>query len=100
MKTIKGFDGLLSVYKDLPKVGGFYVDEDFISKKSIIESANYYLAESEEEDDDMEDDYKTWLEYPTFKAIIQNKLEHHPKSSKDELLNAVVYYLENDDFLD
>ncbi|MCL2896672.1 DUF7716 domain-containing protein [Brenneria tiliae] len=98
MKTIKGFDGLLSVYKDLPKVGGFYVDEDFLNNKDAIESSNYYLAESE--DEEMEDNYKTWLEYPTFKAIILNKLDHHPKSSKDDLLNAIIYYLENDDFLD
>ncbi|WP_387466217.1 hypothetical protein [Photorhabdus sp. RM323S] len=42
----------------------------------------------------------TWLDYQTFRAIIDNKLEHHPNATRDELLEAVVYYLEEDDFLD
>lgn len=100
MKAIKGFEGLLSIYKELPKVGGFYVDEIFNNDKNMILKSNYYLAESEGEDDEMEDDYKAWLEYPTFKAIIENKLEHHPGSEKEDLLDAVIYYLENDEFLD
>ncbi|NDO83942.1 hypothetical protein CJP72_25395 [Citrobacter sp. NCU1] len=100
MKTVKGFDGLLAIYKKLPKVGGFYVDNNFLNKKAIINNSNYYVPQSEEEDDDMEDVYKTWLEFPTFTAIIENKLEHHPDATKDDLLDAVVYYLEEDDFLD
>ncbi|ELX49246.1 hypothetical protein SEET535_16625 [Salmonella enterica subsp. enterica serovar Tennessee str. 4535] len=50
--------------------------------------------------DDMSDKYKGWLEYATFLAIIDNKLEHHPKASNEDLLDAVIYYLEEDDFLD
>ncbi|MGP0838100.1 DUF7716 domain-containing protein [Serratia sp. CY85251] len=65
-----------------------------------IETARYYLAETPDEDDDMEDEYKTWLEYPTFRAIIENKIDHNPAVGEKELLQAVVYYLENDDFQD
>lgn len=100
MKTIKGFEGLLAIYKQLPKVGGFFVNKEFSNERSAIKNSDYYLAESEEEDEDMEDDYDTWLEYPTFKAIIENKLEHHPTASNEDLLEAVMYYLEMDDFLD
>ena len=100
MKTIKGFDGLLSIYKSLPKVGGFYVDNNFINEVGAIKKSNYYLPDSEEEDDDMESSYKTWLEYPTFRDIIENKLSHNPHATKNELLDAVFYYLEEDDFLD
>lgn len=100
MKTVKGFDGLLAIYKELPDVGGVYVDNNFLNEKNTINNSNYYVPESDEEDDDMEDEYKTWLEFPSFKAIIENKLEHHPNSTKDELLDAIIYYLEEDDFLD
>ena len=100
MKTIKGFDSLLAIQKGLPNVGGFFVDKNFSNDRSVIKNAEYYLAESEEEDEDMEYDYATWIEYPTFKAIIENKLEHHPAASNEELLDAVIYYLEMDDFLD
>ncbi|CAI1736045.1 DUF7716 domain-containing protein [Serratia ficaria] len=100
MKTINGFKGLLSIYKNLPKFGGFFVDEDFVNRAEHIESARYYLSETPDEDDDMEDEYKTWLEYPTFRAIIENKIDHNPAVGEKELLQAVVYYLENDDFQD
>ncbi|MBS9444434.1 DUF7716 domain-containing protein [Photorhabdus heterorhabditis] len=103
MKMINGFDSLLAIYEELPGIGGFFVDADYISNSSYINNANYYLPDTEEEDEDMyemEDKYKSWLEYPTFKAIINNKLEHHPNATRDELLEAVVYYLEEDDFLD
>ncbi|HEI8866652.1 TPA: hypothetical protein SLG40_002160 [Serratia odorifera] len=100
MKTVNGFKELLAIYKGLPKVGGFFVDEGFVNRAEHIETARYYLAETPYEDDDMEDDYKTWLEYPTFRAIIENKIEHNPGVGEKELLQAVVYYLENDDFQD
>ncbi|WP_263263972.1 hypothetical protein [Pseudomonas sp. RIT-PI-S] len=100
MKMIRGFEGLLQVYKNLPAVGGFYVDKFFLNNKSFMTFANYYIPESEEEDEDMEEIYKTWLEYPVFKAIVDNKTEYSPASSSSELLEAVLYYIENDDFLD
>lgn len=100
MKIIKGLDGLLSIYKTLPKVGGFYVDDNFVNDANVINNSNYYLPESEDEDEDMENSYRTWLEYPTFRDIIDNKFKHHPNATKDELLDAIIYYLEEDDFLD
>jgi hypothetical protein len=100
MKVIKGFQGLLDIYENLPKVGGFYVDKNYLCSKEFLRSANYYIPESEEEDEDMEFTHRTWLEYPLFKAIMLNKIENSPQADKDDLLEAVLYYLENDDFLD
>ncbi|CDL82251.1 DUF7716 domain-containing protein [Xenorhabdus szentirmaii] len=103
MKTIKGFDGLLVIYKELEDAMGFFVDPDFKNEINCINDATYYLSETRDEDfdmEEMEDEYKTWLDYQTFRAIIDNKLEHHPNATRDELLEAVVYYLEEDDFLD
>ena len=105
MKTATGFANLLKISKNIPESEGWYifVDSDFDDTKKCIESANYYLTETEEEDDDMDeqkDKYLAWLEYATFLDIISNKLDHHPNASEDDLIEAVIYYLEEDDFLD
>ncbi|EEH2569730.1 hypothetical protein GYD59_004558 [Salmonella enterica] len=103
MRTIKGFDGLISELKTLPDVGWLYVDKEFNLKSTIdIVNKNYYLAENREESFDMaeNDNIRTFLESPTFCDIIDNKLSHHPNANEDELLEAVIYYLEEDDFLD
>lgn len=103
MRTIKGLDGLLSEVKTLPNVGWLYVDKDFnLKSKMDILNKNYYLAESRDESFDMaeNDKIRTFLESPIFCDIIDNKFNHHPAATKDDLLDAVIYYLEEDDFLD
>ena len=105
MITATGFTNLLKISKNFSyyEAWGLFVDLDFDNTKKCIESANYYLAETREEYDDMDeqkDKYRSWLEYATFLDIISNKLEHHPNASEDDLLEAVIYYLEEDDFLD
>ena len=105
MKTATGFTNLLKISKNIPnyEVWYIFVDLDFDDTKKCIESANYYLSETTEEDDDMdeqEDKYLAWLEYATFLAIIDNKLEHHPNASEDDLIEAVMYYYEKDAFID
>ena len=105
MKTATGFTNLLKISKNIPnfEVWYIFVDLDFDDTKKCIESANYYLSETRDEDDDMEeqeDKYLAWLEYATFLAIIDNKLEHHPNASDDDLLEAVMYYYEKDAFID
>ena len=105
MKTATGFTNLLKISKNIPESDGWYifVDSDFDHTKKCIESANYYLTETEEEDDDLDeqkDKYRSWLEYATFLDIIINKLEHHPNASEDDLLEAVIYYYEKDAFID
>ena len=105
MKTATGFTNLLKISKNISyyKACYIFVDSDFDDTKKCIEYANYYLSETTEEYDYMEeqeDKYLAWLEYATFLAIIDNKLEHHPNASEDDLIEAVIYYLEEDDFLD
>lgn len=48
-------------------------------------------------------DVKRLLDVQTFQDIIDNKLEHNPHLSlnnTDVFFEAIIYYLENDDFLD
>ena len=103
MKVINGIVNLFSIYKELDEAWCFFVNTDFTNEISCIKNANYYLAQTEDEFDEMDDTpdkYRPWLEYQIFQDIIDNKLEHHPNATTDELLKAVVYYLEEDDFLD
>lgn len=101
MRVIKGFDALLNDYKSLPESGWLFIDQDFdtASEKDIL-TKSYYISESDDEEIDMEDSYSTFLESPTFKDVVINKTNHHPKATRDEIISAVIYYLENDDFLD
>ncbi|WP_120807103.1 hypothetical protein [Yersinia sp. IP36721] len=101
MIVITGFDNLLKKYEELPDVGWLYIETTFdFESEADIANGKYYISENDDEEMDFEENYDTFLEAPIFKAIIENKLGHHPKSKKEELLEAVVYYLENDDFLD
>jgi hypothetical protein len=101
MKTINGFDELLSTVESLPDAGWLYVDTDFdLESKSDILLKKYYLAENETEEMDFEENFGTFVEAPIFRGIVENKLEQHPGAGKAEFLEAVVYYLEHDDFVD
>lgn len=103
MITMKGLVNLIAYGEKIIEPRWYFVDKKFgRSSKGDISNSNYYIAENDDEEFDLEDDvkYKTFLDSATFKAIIDNKFEHHPNASTDELLEAVIYYLEEDDFLD
>lgn len=104
MKTIKGMDGLLDLYKEQPELWFFlYTNVETANDKNELREATFYLPENDDEDEETDEainKYRPWLEYQTFLGIIDNKLDHHPNATKENLLDAVVYYLENDDFLD
>ena len=101
MVVINSFSELLQMKDRLPDVGWLYVSPSFsLSSEEDILNGSYYIAENEGEEMDFEESYGTFLEAPIFKAIIDNKLEHSPASGRAELLDAVRYYIENDDFQD
>ncbi|OCG17717.1 DUF7716 domain-containing protein [Gilliamella sp. WF3-4] len=108
MKIIEGINGLLTIYKDRPELWYFlFTNIKIGNKKKDIREGTFYLPETDDDDDEMgelcnkyPDKYRDWLEYQTFLDIIDNKLDHHPNATKEDLLDAIIYYLENDDFLD
>jgi len=103
MRTITGIDGLVSIYNERPEAWYFFTDINMDNKKESIRIGVFYLPDTRDEEEDMDemtDKYKGWLEYATFLAIFDNKLDHHPTASKEELLEAIIYYLEEDDYLD
>lgn len=101
MKTISGFENLLKERSDLPDYGWIYIDKHFDTEsRSDITSGKYYISESDEDEMLLEGSYSTFLEAPIFNAVVENKLSNTPNLGSDELIDAVIYYLENDDFQD
>ncbi|PIT39504.1 DUF7716 domain-containing protein [Snodgrassella alvi] len=108
MKTIMGIDGLLVLYKERPELFGFlYTSTKKSYEKQNIRNGTFYLPENDEEEEELSElcdkypnKYQDWIEYQTFLDIIEYKLDHHPNATKEDILDALVYYLENDAFLD
>ncbi|MDR1463444.1 MAG: hypothetical protein LBI68_09975 [Azoarcus sp.] len=100
MKVFHGFNELLKAYQALG-VSGIHTKLEFVNNsREDISNGVFYVPENEDEDEECENTLEMWLETQTFKGVIVNKLEHHPDASRDDLLEAVIYYLERDDFLD
>ncbi|NEN76054.1 hypothetical protein F9B74_06925 [Pelistega sp. NLN82] len=107
MKTFENFNELLKTINHLPHTWIFTDKPLKISLENILKFNKYYIPDyieeyGEYEECDMEESglYDSFIECQTFKAIIDNKLEHNPNSTMNELAEAVLYYLKNDDFLD
>lgn len=103
MKLVNGFSELLKYRNELEEPWCIFVNSDFQGNAQEIKNGIYYLPESEDEMEDMDEQsnkYKMWLEYATFVDVLDNKIEHHPTASENDFLEAIVYYLEEDDFLD
>lgn len=59
-----------------------FTDIKMDNKKEGVRSGTFYLPDTREEKedmDDMPDKYKGWLEYATFLATLDNKLEYHSR---------------------
>jgi hypothetical protein len=101
MKEFHGFDELLKTQGQDLGTWWIYTKREFINNsRDDILNATFYVPENDDEEMESDGNLGDWLEVQTFKGIIINKLEHHPDASRDDLLEAVIYYLEKDDFLD
>jgi hypothetical protein len=104
MKTYNGFDELLAVLKVLPYA--WIITQEAKNSRDEIDKAKFFVPDDEEEEEEMfekrdnNQDCCGWMEAATFQDIISNKLARHPDSTRDDFLDAVVYYREMDDFLD
>jgi hypothetical protein len=101
VKTYKGLKGLLVNKSRLSNVGWLLVEKSFdhTSRYDIIEK-NFYIADDDSEYTNLRKNYSTWLESPTFLDIVDLRLEHNPSASDDEIVDAIIYYLENDAFME
>jgi hypothetical protein len=115
MEHYKNLSELIKDKDNYPNAGRIYIQK---SKVDDLNNAEYWVISSKEakEQDYIEDergsripsslieyDVKSFLDVQTFRAIIELKLENNPELSieqTDVFLEAIVYYLEHDDFLD
>ena len=115
MKHYKNLSELIKDRNDYPLSGRVFIQK---LKINDIANAEYWVISSKEslEQDFEEDEFgartpislvefnvMSLLDVQTFKDIIDNKLEHNPDLTLEQIsvfIEAINYYLENDDFLD
>jgi hypothetical protein len=105
MKVFHGLDELLLEFLKSQGqnlgIWWIYTKREFTNNsRNDILIGTFYVPENDDEEMDSDDNLGNWLEVQTFAAIIDNKLMHHPDASHEDLLEATIYYLEKDDFLD
>ncbi|MBO0933303.1 DUF7716 domain-containing protein [Fibrella aquatilis] len=114
MKRFNNFSSVLQDWESIPVPGRLYIQGD---KKDGWQESVFWAVSSKEAKDALfvdgpygsvpdflkEERAKSFLETATFQDIIDNKLENNPQLSISEeavFYNAVLYYLEQDDFED
>lgn len=115
MKHYKSLSELIKDKDNYPLSGRVFIQK---SKIDDIANAEYCVISSKEslEQDFVEDEtgartpislvefgVKRFLDVQIFKDIIDNKIEHNPHLTLEQtpvFVEAINYYLENDDFLD
>jgi hypothetical protein len=115
MNHYKNLSELIKDKDNYPNAGRVYIQKSQIHD---LENARYWVISSKEakeegyitrENGEMipvlleNNDVKSFLDVQTFQSIIELKLENNPELSieqTDVFLEAIIYYLENDDFLD
>ncbi|MEB6587831.1 hypothetical protein MXM82_01575 [Pseudomonas asiatica] len=101
MKTYNGFAELLQDVNQLPITGWIFIDRGVdVESEDSIADATYKLAETELEQIDFEKTKKTFVECPTLVDIVSVLDKRPSPQALNDYIAAVIYYRENDDFLD
>lgn len=83
----------------LPKTGWVFVDKaTTLESASAIRVAQFYIAENELEEIELERSKRTLVECPMLADIISVLDNRSISPSADDYLAALIYYHENDDF--
>ncbi|MGY3793364.1 DUF7716 domain-containing protein [uncultured Aquimarina sp.] len=112
MITYKKFDEIYNERNKLPEDGWIYIKEDDFQD---LETATYFVLENEEDDPDdyveTEDDVVPKIlfdidksitglvEFHTFKAIYENMEKLNKEFDREEKIEALYHYVEEDTFL-
>jgi len=101
MKTYNGFTALLNDVNQLPVTGWVFIDRGIdVGSEASIAEANYHLAETEFEQIDFEKTKRTFVECPTLLDIVSILDKRPTRQHLSDYIGGVIYYRENDDFLD
>jgi hypothetical protein len=99
MKTLTNFYELLQAVPAMPETGWIFFDKKIdVGSESAIRAAQFFIAENELEEIELEQSKRTLVECPTLADIISVLGKRSIKPSADEYLEGLLYYRENDDF--
>lgn len=100
MRTFSGIDDLLAQRATFPDSGWIFVDKDVEPiSEAQLRARQFFMAEDGDEEFDMEDTHRTWLEAPMFLAIVQQRLEKNRAAPVSEIIAAAIHYLDKDTFM-
>lgn len=101
LKAVSGLTALIFARSDLPKIGWIFVDKGFNKKSAdALMTAIFHIPEDEDDEFYGEDHLTSWLEVPTFLAVLNVRAKNLKYPTTRDFANAAIYYLENDDFLE
>ena len=98
-----GIKNLIDSKESLLGYGFLYtLKNDDVETAEGLLKCTFLLPENESDEFFIENnkDYQNWLEFPTFIDIIDNYIENYSDATTNSLINAVLHYWDNDDFLD
>lgn len=98
-----GIKNLIDSKENLLGYGFLYtLKNDDVETAEGLLKCTFLLPENESDEFFIENskDYQNWLEFPTFIDIIDNYIENYSDATTNSLINAVLHYWDNDDFLD
>lgn len=111
MKEFGTIGDLINAYKTLPCDAYIYCSKSVIETE-YLEKGKYLVIESEEENEYVETevgevpkqaydlDMSALVDVETFKDILDFQYKLNPKTQYKDCINAIGYYLSNDEFLD
>ncbi|NHZ36922.1 hypothetical protein [Massilia rubra] len=100
MMRCSGIDELLAHRDAFPESGWIFVEKTFDTVSELhIREEPFFIAENDDEEFDLEETHRTWLEAPMFLAIVQARLEKNHAAPTGELIAAAIHYLEKDTFM-
>ncbi|QRR07824.1 hypothetical protein FPJ27_16435 [Burkholderia sp. MS455] len=101
MKIVNGLNALIFARSGLPKVGWIFVDKGF-NKSSVdaLMTATFQISEDEDDEFYGEDHLASWLEVPTFLAVLDVCGKNLKDPTIEDFANAAIHYLKSDDFLE
>lgn len=98
MKTFDGLATLVDQYRDKRAEGWILLkSRNSLDSAASLADATFIVADDEEEEDELLDTHASFLEIPTFRAVIANEREAS-RTSVDDIAAASLHYLEQDSF--
>lgn len=100
MKYFDGLSALIDQYGNEEEEGWILLeDRSPLENASSLTTARFIVADDEDEENVLLDTHPSFLEIPTFRAVIDNERDAS-RTSVDDIAAASIYYLKMDTFRD